>query len=103
MAPCIFIFSIVLSAEYLPFVKSIATFALTVFGYIILLLASVSIYFSIGNSGAQVHKQKQCHRCVIVNVDPDTGIMHPKGEPLKTLHKFRPFDFGSGKEITSDS
>jgi len=53
------------------------------------------IKISIGTSGAQVHKQKQCHRCVVVNVDPDTGIMHPKGEPLKTLNKFRPFDYGS--------
>ena len=59
----------------------------------------ICIYFSIGTSGgAQVHKQKQCHRCVVVNVDPDTGIMHPKGEPLKTLNKFRPFDYGSGKK-----
>ena len=42
MAPRIFIFSIVLSAEYLSYAKSIAAFALTFFGYIISILASVS-------------------------------------------------------------
>ena len=40
-APRIFIFSIVLGAEYLSYVKSIATFALTFFEYIILVLAIV--------------------------------------------------------------
>ena len=40
-APRIFIFPIVLGAEYLSYVKSIATFALTFFGYIISVLASV--------------------------------------------------------------
>ena len=37
----IFIFSIVLDAEYLSYVKSIATYAPTFFGYIISALASV--------------------------------------------------------------
>ena len=41
MAPSIFIFSIVLVAEYSSYVKSNATFALTFFGYIISILASV--------------------------------------------------------------
>ena len=41
-APRIFIFPIVLGAEYLSYVKSIATFALTFYGYIISVLASVS-------------------------------------------------------------
>ena len=41
MAPGIFNFSIVLSAEYLSYVKSIATYALTFFGYIISVLGSV--------------------------------------------------------------
>ena len=40
-APRIFIFSIVLDAEYLSDVKFIATYALTFFAYIILVLASV--------------------------------------------------------------
>ena len=40
-APTILIFSIVLFAKYLSYVKSIATFALTFFGYIISVLASV--------------------------------------------------------------
>ena len=40
-APRIFIFSIVLGAEYLSYVKSIATYAPTFFGYIISVLASV--------------------------------------------------------------
>ena len=37
----ILIFSIAMGAEYSSYVKSIATFALTFFGYIILVLASV--------------------------------------------------------------
>ena len=41
MAPRILIFSIVQGAEYLSYVKSIATFALTFFGYIISVFASV--------------------------------------------------------------
>ena len=40
-APRIFIFSIVLGTEYSSYVKSIAPFALTFFGYIISVLASV--------------------------------------------------------------
>ena len=41
MAPRIFIFSIVLGAEYLSYVKSIATYAPTLFGYIISVSAQV--------------------------------------------------------------
>ena len=40
-APRILFFLIAMDAEYLSYVKSIATFALTFFGYIILVLASV--------------------------------------------------------------
>ena len=47
MSPRILIFqgffSIVMDAEYLSYVKSIATFALTFFGYIISVLASVMV------------------------------------------------------------
>ena len=43
-APRIFIFSIVLGAEYLSYVKFIATFALAFFGYIISVLASVKLF-----------------------------------------------------------
>ena len=42
MAPRILIFSIVLNAEYLFYVKSIATYSPTFFGYIISVLASVN-------------------------------------------------------------
>ena len=38
----IFIFSIAMGAEYSSYVKSIATFAHTFYGYIIYVLASVS-------------------------------------------------------------
>ena len=41
-APRILIFSIVLGVEYLSYVKSIATYALTFFGYIISVLANVT-------------------------------------------------------------
>ena len=40
-SPSILIFSIAIGAEYLSYVKSIATVALTFFGYIISVLASV--------------------------------------------------------------
>ena len=46
--------------------------------------------------------QKQCHRCVIINVDPDTGEVHPKGEPLKTLYKHRPFPFGNDPVLAKE-
>ena len=42
MAPKILIFSIAMGADYSFYVKSIATFALTFFGYIILVLAIVA-------------------------------------------------------------
>lgn len=32
---------------------------------------------------------KKCSRCVLTTVDPDTGIKNSKGEPLKTLSKYR--------------
>ena len=41
----ILIFPIAMGAKYLSYVKSIATFALTFFGYIILVLASVRYLF----------------------------------------------------------
>jgi hypothetical protein len=44
MAPRILIFSIAMGAYYLFYVKSIATFALTLFGYIISVLARVPCY-----------------------------------------------------------
>ena len=40
------IFSIAMGAEYLSYMKSIATFAPTFYGYIISVLASVSVYLS---------------------------------------------------------
>ena len=42
MALRILIFSIILGAEYLSYVKSIATYAPTFFGYIISVLAGVT-------------------------------------------------------------
>ena len=44
MAPRIVIFSIVLDAEYLSYVKSIATYAPTFLGYIISVLANVHVF-----------------------------------------------------------
>ncbi len=32
---------------------------------------------------------KPCSRCVLTTVDPETGIKNQKGEPLKTLSKYR--------------
>ena len=44
-APRILIFSIAMGADYSFYVKSIATFALTFFGYIISVLASVGCMY----------------------------------------------------------
>lgn len=56
---------------------------------------SYYISFRIGNQ-VQLHYNKQCHRCVYINIDPDTGLVDPNGEPLKTLSKLRKLDFESG-------
>ena len=45
-APRIFIFSIVLGAGYSSYVKFVATYALTFFGYTILVLTSVQSFLS---------------------------------------------------------
>ena len=64
-APRIFIFSIVLVAEYLSYVKSIATYTLTFFGYIISVLASVYFFSSMDPENQQ---QKDVHTCPLLNV-----------------------------------
>ena len=46
-APMILIFSIAMGAEYLSYVKSIATFAPTFYGYIISVLANVLSAFKV--------------------------------------------------------
>ena len=42
-----------------------------------------------------MHQNKTCQRCTIINVDPETGLKSQDGEPLKTLNKFRFYDYGS--------
>ncbi|MEZ4423632.1 MAG: MOSC domain-containing protein [Gemmatimonadota bacterium] len=37
---------------------------------------------------------KPCARCVLTTVDPETGEVHPDGEPLRTLATFRRSDRG---------
>jgi uncharacterized protein YcbX len=32
---------------------------------------------------------KRCERCVVTSVDPNTGLRHARGEPLRTLAKYR--------------
>jgi len=32
---------------------------------------------------------KRCSRCVLTTINPNTGIKHPAGEPLKTLSNYR--------------
>lgn len=49
--------------------------------------------FRIGTESL-LHTNKTCHKCVVVNIDPETGTKDPHGEPLKTLYKFRKYDFG---------
>ena len=38
----------------------------------------------------------------MVNIDPDTGEKHPKGEPLKTLYGYRKFDFGENPALVKE-
>ena len=52
------IFSIAMSAEYLSYVKSIATFAPTFYGYIISVLASVWGQIDRGEAGAAESKSR---------------------------------------------
>jgi uncharacterized protein YcbX len=40
---------------------------------------------------------KTCSRCMMVNVDPQSGTRNASGEPLKTLASFRKFDKGKVK------
>ena len=47
MTPTIFIFSIVIGAEHLSYVKFIITYALTFLGYIISVLASVQNHMAV--------------------------------------------------------
>ena len=32
---------------------------------------------------------KPCHRCMVTQVDPKTGKLYEKGEPMRTLKKYR--------------
>lgn len=45
------------------------------------------LYVRIGN--CLFRNSALCDRCVFTTVDPETGIKHPTGEPLKTLKQFR--------------
>ena len=49
--------------------------------------------FRIGNF-VELEYNKLCNKCVVVNIDPDTGEKDSKHEPLKTLSKIRKMDFG---------
>jgi hypothetical protein len=60
--PGILIFSIVLGVKYLSYVKSIATFFLIFFGYIILVLASVLVRNEI-----QIYRLDDPNRILISN------------------------------------
>ena len=58
------IFSIAMGADYAPYMKSIATFAPTFYGYIISILASVSNKLQIFHENKH-QPQKQSHRIEI--------------------------------------
>ena len=36
-----------------------------------------------------LHFAKPCHRCIVTQVDPETGKLIPNGEPMRTLKKYR--------------
>jgi len=44
---------------------------------------------SIGIGTARLDVAWPCSRCVLTTVDPATGEKHPKGEPLRTLERYR--------------
>lgn len=39
--------------------------------------------------GAVLECVKPCSRCVMTTVDPDTGVLNPEREPLRTLSRYR--------------
>jgi len=47
----------------------------------------------------QIHLSKPCNKCVIVNVDPETGKKDDKGGLLKKLYEYRFLDLGSDPEL----
>ena len=60
MAPRILIFSIAMGADYSFYVKSIATFALTFFGHIISVLASMALYTVAANLSLHLKNGARC-------------------------------------------
>ncbi|XP_011315393.1 mitochondrial amidoxime reducing component 2-like [Fopius arisanus] len=45
---------------------------------------------------------KPCTRCIFTTIDPDTGVKHPKAEPLKTLKRYRQIQDPVMKKITKE-
>ena len=42
-----------------------------------------------GAAGVRFEVARPCPRCGLVTADPETGRIHPRGEPLRTLASFR--------------
>ena len=86
-APRIFIFSIVLGAEYSSYMKSIAIYALTFFGYIISVLASVNNQAT-SIALSQKHKYKSCKNQLLKHVWSIINSCHFKRRvPIEKTNK----------------
>ena len=50
-----------------------------------------NIVFSVFRIGDSVilHYAKPCHRCIVTQVDPQTGKLMANGEPMRTLKTYR--------------
>ena len=44
---------------------------------------------SIAIGSAELAVVWQCSRCILPTIDPETGIKHPRQEPLETLRSYR--------------
>ena len=49
---------------------------------------SITINFRIGDQ-VVLRYNKPCHRCIVTQVDPETGKLLSDGEPMRTLKTYR--------------
>ena len=46
-----------------------------------------------------LHYAKPCHRCIVIQTDPETGKLIANGEPMKTLKSYRMIEPDLGSPI----
>ena len=50
----------------------------------------------------ELHFNKHCTKCTVINIDPVTGDVDPNGELLKTLSKVRKLDYGHDPVLSQE-